>query len=97
MTKPLWQLMIDRSDEALGAKPSGIYSAEDALIAGAHMEEVLLWLTAHCIHTGFANSHAKFLLVGECVTACDAASAPDKSPAYDQGGSHPQPSTHENH
>jgi hypothetical protein len=41
MTKPLWQLMIDASDEALGARPARSYSADDALIAGVHLAIVI--------------------------------------------------------
>lgn len=101
--KYLWQQMIDASDKALGAEPSGIYGAEDALIAEAHIQAVVNWLSLHCLYPrGFADSYTKFLLSSELetiregrVTACDAASPPDESPAYDQGGSHPQLSTHE--
>jgi hypothetical protein len=42
MTKPLWQQMIDASDEALGARPTGIYSAEDALVAAAQLRTVIM-------------------------------------------------------
>jgi hypothetical protein len=41
MTKPLWQQMIDASDEALGARPPKAYSAEDVLIARAHLVIVI--------------------------------------------------------
>jgi hypothetical protein len=41
MTKPLWQEMIDASDEALGARPPQSYSADDALIAGVHLAIVI--------------------------------------------------------
>jgi hypothetical protein len=41
MTKPLWQLMIDQSDMALGAPPPQSYSADDALIAQAHLAIVI--------------------------------------------------------
>jgi hypothetical protein len=41
MTKPLWQQMIDASDEALGARPAQSYSADDALIAQAHLLVVI--------------------------------------------------------
>jgi hypothetical protein len=37
MTKPLWQKMIDASDEVLGARPARSYSADDELIARAHL------------------------------------------------------------
>jgi hypothetical protein len=90
--KYLWQQMIDASDKALGAEPSGAYSAEDALIAEAHIQAVIDWLS---LKPGFADSLFEFRLVGARVSACNAASPPDESPAYDQGGSHPQPSTHE--
>ena len=91
----LWQQMIDASDKALGAKPSGIYSAEDALIAEAHIQAVIDWLSLNPMQPRFADSLFEFRLVGARVSACNAASALDESPAYDQGGSHPQPSTHE--
>jgi hypothetical protein len=41
MTKPLWQQMIDQSDMALGARPARSYSADDALIARAHLVIVI--------------------------------------------------------
>jgi hypothetical protein len=41
MTKPLWQEMIDASDKALGARPARSYSADDALIARAHLLAVI--------------------------------------------------------
>jgi hypothetical protein len=41
MTKPLWQQMIDASDEALGSRPPQSYSADDALIAGVHLAIVI--------------------------------------------------------
>jgi hypothetical protein len=48
MTKPLWQRMIDQSDMALGARPARSYSADDALIARAH----LLAVTKHICNSG---------------------------------------------
>ena len=48
MTKPLWQRMIDQSDMALGARPARSYSADDALIARAH----LLAVTKHLCNSG---------------------------------------------
>jgi hypothetical protein len=44
MTKPLWQQMIDVSDEALGARPARSYSADDALIARAHLFVVIRYI-----------------------------------------------------
>jgi hypothetical protein len=41
MTKPLWQQMIDASDEALGARPPRSYSPDDALIAREHLLVVI--------------------------------------------------------
>jgi hypothetical protein len=41
MTKPLWQRMLDYSDAALGAQPPKAYSAEDVLIARAHLVIVI--------------------------------------------------------
>jgi hypothetical protein len=44
MTKPLWQQMIDQSDMALGARPARSYSADDALIARAHLLAVIRYI-----------------------------------------------------
>jgi hypothetical protein len=41
MTKPLWQQMIDASDEALGVQPLKVYSTTDMLIARAHLVIVI--------------------------------------------------------
>ncbi len=44
MTKPLWVQMIDQSDMALGARPARSYSADDALIARAHLLAVIRYI-----------------------------------------------------
>ena len=41
MTKPLWQRMLDYSDAALGVQSPEVYSAEDMLIARAHLVIVI--------------------------------------------------------